>query len=68
MLIKFVPELASWIVPGGASSSIGNAVTGMTTTAAAAVGGAVGGAAGSSIAVTREAMGSIAHYNMSGSK
>ena len=68
MLIKFVPELASWIVPGGASSSIGNAVTGMTTTAAAAVGGAVGGAAGSSIAVTREAVGSIAHYNMSGSK
>ena len=24
MLIKFVPELASWIVPGGASSSIGS--------------------------------------------
>ena len=57
MLLKFVPELASWIVPGGASSSIGSAVSGMTTTGAAAVGGTVGGIAGASIGVTRHTVG-----------
>ena len=59
MLIKFVPELASWIVPGGASSSIGSAVSSMTTAGAAAVGGAAGGFAGSSISVTRKTLGSV---------
>jgi hypothetical protein len=57
MLIKFVPELASWIVPGGASSSIGSAVSGMTTTAAATAGSTVGGFVGSSIGVTRHTVG-----------
>ena len=57
MLLKFVPELASWIVPGGASSSIGSAVSGMTTTGAAAVGGTIGGIAGASIGVTRHTVG-----------
>ena len=59
MLLKFVPELASWIVPGGASSSIGNAVSTMTTTGAAAAGGAAGSFVGSSINVTRNTMGSV---------
>jgi hypothetical protein len=59
MLIKFVPELASWIIPGGASSSIGSAVSGMTTTAAATAGGTVGGIIGGTIGVTRHTTGGI---------
>ena len=66
MLLKFVPELASWIVPGGASSSIGSAVSGMTTTGAAAVGGTVGGIVGSTIGVTRHTTGGIVKGTVSG--
>ena len=66
MLIKFVPELASWIVPGGASSSIGSAVSGMTTTGAAAVGGTVGGIVGGSIGVTRHTVGGAVKGSVTG--
>jgi hypothetical protein len=66
MLIKFVPELASWIVPGGASSSIGSAVSGMTTTAAATAGSTVGGFVGSSIGVTRHTVGGTVKGSVTG--
>lgn len=33
ILLKFVPEIASWLIPGGASSSIGSAVGGMVSSA-----------------------------------
>ena len=66
MLIKFVPELASWIVPGGASSSIGSAVSGMTITGAAAVGGAVGGVTGATIGVTRHTVGGAVKGSVTG--
>ena len=57
MLLKFVPELASWIVPGGASSSIGSAVSGMTTAGASMAGGVAGGFIGGTIGVTRHTVG-----------
>jgi hypothetical protein len=66
MLIKFVPELASWIVPGGASSSIGSVVSGMTTTAAATAGSTVGGFVGSSIGVTRHTVGGAVKGSVTG--
>ena len=66
MLIKFVPELASWIVPGGASSSIGSAVSGMTTAGAAAVGGTVGGVVGGTIGVTRHTVGGAVKGGVTG--
>lgn len=33
IVLKFVPEIASWIVPGGASSSIGSAMGGLAMSA-----------------------------------
>ena len=66
MLIKFVPELASWIVPGGASSSIGSAVSSMTTAGAAAVGGTVGGVVGGTIGVTRHTVGGAVKGGVTG--
>ena len=48
-ILRFVPEVASWLIPGGVSSGAGASATmGMAAASAAggAVGGAVGGAAG----------------------
>lgn len=33
IVMKFVPEIASWLIPGGASSSIGSAVGGLASSA-----------------------------------
>lgn len=46
-LLKFVPEVSSWLIPGGASSSIGSAMGGAATGAVA--GAASGGVAAASI-------------------
>lgn len=49
VIIKFVPEIASWLIPGGASSSIGSAMGGMVQSAGAvAVGTTVNVAKGGS--------------------
>lgn len=49
-IIRFVPEVASWLVPGGVSSGAGSvggaAATGLVAGAASMAGGAVGGTAG----------------------
>lgn len=66
MLLKFVPELASWIIPGGASSSIGQAATGMATAGASAIGGAIGGAAGSALSLVSVPVASAAGTAMAG--
>ncbi len=47
VLLKSVPEVASWLIPGGvSSSSAGNAGSSMISTASAAGGAAMGAAAG----------------------
>jgi hypothetical protein len=66
MLIKFVPELASWIVPGGASSSIGSAVSSMTTAGASMAGGVAGGFIGGTIGVTRHTVGGAVKGGVTG--
>ncbi len=47
-IIRFVPEVASWLIPGGVSSGTGSvagsAAMGITTTAGAMAGGAAGSA------------------------
>lgn len=49
-VIRFVPEVASWLIPGGVSSSVGSAAGGVV---AGAVGGTVGaGLSGGSSAVS----------------
>lgn len=49
VIIKFVPEIASWLIPGGASSSIGSAMGGMVQSAGAvAVGSTINIAKGGS--------------------
>lgn len=49
-IIRFVPEVASWLVPGGVSSGAGSvggaAATGLVAGAASMAGSAVGGTAG----------------------
>lgn len=49
-IIRFVPEVASWLIPGGVSSGAGSvagsAAMGITSTAGSAAGGAVGAAVG----------------------
>lgn len=39
ILLKFVPEISSWLIPGGASSSIGSTVGGMVSSATMFAGG-----------------------------
>lgn len=49
-IIRFVPEVASWLIPGGVSSGAGSVagatVMGMTTAAGAAAGSIAGSAVG----------------------
>ena len=47
-IIRFVPEVASWLIPGGVSSSAGSAAGGVV---AGAVGGAVGSAASTGVGI-----------------
>ena len=46
-IIRFVPEVASWLIPGGISSGAGSAAGSTVMGMAAMAGGAAGGAAGS---------------------
>lgn len=39
ILLKFVPEISSWLIPGGASSSIGSTMGGMVSSATMFAGG-----------------------------
>lgn len=48
-LLKFVPEVSSWLIPGGVSSGVGGAASGLATGAAGMAGGVVGGAIGASM-------------------
>lgn len=56
-IIRFVPEVASWLIPGGVSSSAasaaGSTVTGMAATAGSIAGGAVGATAGAAGSVIK---------------
>lgn len=45
-LLSMVPEVASWLIPGGVSSSAGSSLGGVGAAAGGAIGGAVGAAAG----------------------
>lgn len=45
-LLSMVPEVASWLIPGGVSSSAGGSLGGVGAAAGGAIGGAVGAAAG----------------------
>lgn len=47
-IIRFVPEVASWLIPGGVSSSAGSAAGGVV---AGAVGGAMGSAASTGMGI-----------------
>jgi hypothetical protein len=53
-IIRFVPEVASWLIPGGVSSSAGSAAggvaTGVIAGGASAAGGFAGAAAGAAVA------------------
>lgn len=46
-MIKFVPEVCSWLIPGGVSSSIGSAMGGAATQGVSIAAGAAGSTAGS---------------------
>ena len=56
-IIRFVPEVASWLIPGGVSSGAGSvagsAAMGITSTAGTAAGGAVGAAVGGAGSVVK---------------
>lgn len=56
-IIRFVPEVASWLIPGGVSSGAGSvagsAAMGITSTAGSAAGGAVGAAVGGAGSVAK---------------
>lgn len=58
-IIRFVPEVASWLIPGGVSSGTGSAagatVMGMATTAGAMAGSAAGSVAGSTGSMVKSA-------------
>ena len=65
-IIRYVPEVASWLIPGGVSSSVGSAAGGMvtgavmgaaTTAASTAVTAGVGAVAGAAGAVSGAATG-----------
>lgn len=62
-ILRFVPEVASWLIPGGVSSGVGSssaAATGMAASAGGAVGGAIGGAAGSAASGAIKVAGGVA--------
>jgi len=56
-IIRFVPEVASWLIPGGVSSGAGSAagstVMGMTAMAGGMAGSVVGSAAGGAASLVR---------------
>lgn len=71
VLLKSVPEVASWLVPGGvSSSSAGSAGSSMISTASAAGGAAMGAAAGvgAAMSVAGGVAGGVAGAVSSGAK
>jgi hypothetical protein len=67
VLLKSVPEVASWLVPGGvSSSSAGSAGSSMISTASAAGGAAMGAAAG--VGAAMSVAGGVAGAVSSGAK
>ena len=56
-IIRFVPEVASWLIPGGissgAGSAAGGAVMGMTSMAGGVAGGAAGSVVGGAISMIK---------------
>ncbi|MCH5228341.1 MAG: hypothetical protein J1F16_11100 [Muribaculaceae bacterium] len=58
-ILRFVPEVASWLIPGGVSSSAGSAAGGAAVGAAAAVGSAAGTVAGIAISGGTSVAGAI---------
>lgn len=59
-IIRFVPEVASWLIPGGVSSSVGSAAGGVATGAMAAAGGFAGSAAGGALSAATPVVGTAA--------
>lgn len=58
VLLRFVPEVASWLIPGGVSSGFGSTAAAGTTAVAAGVGSAAGATVR---AATSNAAGNFAH-------
>lgn len=55
-VIRFVPEVASWLIPGGVSSSAGSAAGSVAAGVASAAGGFAGSSAGSAASMSVAAM------------
>lgn len=66
-ILSLVPEVCSWLIPGGVSSSAGSAASGVATSAGtagvSATAGAVGGAAGAVIGGSLGAASVVGSYN-----
>lgn len=48
-IIRFVPEVASWLIPGGVSSGAGSAAGGAVMGMSSMAGGAAGAIAGAAV-------------------
>ena len=59
-IIRFVPEVASWLIPGGVSSSAGSTAGGIAMGAVAGAGGFAGSVAGGTIATAAPVVGNVA--------
>lgn len=64
-MLRFVPEVCSWLIPGGVSSSIGGAMGGIATAGVASAGGAAIGGAISGAAATSSVVSSVANTGAS---
>lgn len=57
-VLSMVPEVASWLIPGGVSSSAGSAASGTATAGAAMIGSAIGATGGMAMGAVSGAAGS----------
>lgn len=64
-IIRFVPEVASWLIPGGVSSGAGTPA-GSVSMGAATMAGSAAGAVGASAANMAGSVGAIAERNLKG--
>lgn len=62
-VLAFVPEVASWLIPGGVASGAGGAAAGMATSAGMMAGGAAGTIAGAATG-TASSVGATAQKNL----
>lgn len=58
-VLSMVPEAASWLIPGGVSSSAGSAASGTVTAGASMAGSAAGAIGGTAIGITAGGTGAI---------